>query len=41
VIQLQRYVGSLLPGVSLLAPMGVKAAGLTPGPRAEEHVRRY
>ena len=39
--QLQRYVGSLLLGASLLAPMGVKAADFTPSPRAEEHVRRY
>jgi len=41
VIQLQRYVGSLLVGASLLAPKGVKAAGLAPSPRAEECVRRY
>ena len=39
--QLQRYVGSLLLGASLLVPMGVKAAGLTPSPRAEKRVRRY
>ena len=39
--QLQRYVGSFLLGASLLAPLGIKAAGPMPSPGADEHVRRY
>lgn len=37
--QLQRYVGPLLLGASLLAPLGINAAGPRPG--EEEHVHRY